>query len=58
VDERGGTGKNQREEQSGSDVSHSFIPYFIHRTHLLRICFIACCFLLMFMFCSVVNPLA
>jgi hypothetical protein len=55
VDERGGTGKNQREEQSGSDVSHSFIPYFIHRTHLLRICFIACCFRSMFTFCSSVK---
>ena len=55
LDDRGGSNESQSEEQCSGDMSHSFFPYFIHRTILNRKGFIAPCFRLMFMFRSFVN---
>jgi hypothetical protein len=55
MDDGGCTDQSQCEEQCGGDVSHSFIPYFVHRTYLNRIGFLRRCFHNMFMLCSLVN---
>ena len=55
MDDCGCPDESQPEEQCGGNVSHSFFPYFVHRTILNRIGCIARCFRLMFMFCSFVN---
>jgi hypothetical protein len=34
MDDRGGCEKNRGEDERGSNVSHSFIPYFVHRNAL------------------------
>ena len=39
----GGRGENEdSEKEPGSNVSHSFIPYFVHSTHLMWIGFLVC----------------
>jgi hypothetical protein len=41
--DHGRRGENESsEKERGSNVSHSFIPYFVHRTHFLWIGFLVC----------------
>lgn len=54
-DGRGGENESG-EKEPGSNMSHSFIPYFVHIMHLLGIGSLACCFRCMFMICSTVKP--
>ena len=35
VDHAGSSENEDGEKEPGSNVSHSFIPYFVHRTHFL-----------------------
>jgi hypothetical protein len=52
VDYGGSSDNEGSEKEPGSNLSHSFIPYFVHRTHFLWIGFLVCCFFCMFVFCS------
>ncbi len=42
MDYRGGCENERSEKEPGSDMSHSFIPYFVHRTQLMWIGFLVC----------------
>ena len=42
VDDGGGRKNEDGEKEPGSNMSHSFIPYFVHRTHLMWIGFLVC----------------
>ena len=52
LDDRGGGKNEDGEKEPGSNMSHSFIPYFVHRMHVLRIGSLARCFCYMFALCS------
>ena len=42
MDDAGSSEKQGGEKEPGSNMSHSFIPYFVHRTHLMWIGFLVC----------------
>jgi hypothetical protein len=42
MDDGGGRKNEDGEKEPGSNVSHSFIPYFVHRTQLMWIGFLVC----------------
>ena len=56
MDDCGRCNNESGEEEPGGNLSHSFIPYFVHRTRLMWIGFLECCFFYMFMVCSEFWP--